>query len=466
MNRNGYIDAIDLLDDPLWADGRDTDGNGFTDDFFGWNFRTNSNETFAPNNPSDLLGHGTHVSGTIGAIGNNARGVTGVNWRSSIMALKFLDENNQGDTASAIAAVNYASMMRTQFNTNVRVLNNSWGQPSGSNIALKNTIEASDGTDRLAGFSNYGLRGVDIVAPGVGVRSTLPGGRYGEANGTSMATPHVSGSAALVWSLQPDATVPEIRRALLEQGDLIPAIGSQISTGRRLNANKSLAANVFAPTVQLVSAANITTAGGTEQLITVKYKNRLGADKASLGNSDIVITRQAALDETLTATLVSSTENANKTEITAIYRLAAVGGTWDAQDYGNYSITAQYDAARSLSGLASRETTVGSFQVKIAAAGIFYVDTFLDTVDINPGDGLARDASGRTSVRAAIQEANALSPSAVKIFLQLGTYPLTIASVIDPAVVFPAPGPGSGYDAPANLQWYSRWFASSRSYRR
>ncbi len=497
LNANGYIDAIDLLDDPLWADGRDTDGNGFTDDFFGWNFRTDSNETFAPNNPSDVLGHGTHVAGTIGAIGNNARGVTGINWRSSIMALKFLDVNNQGDTASAIAAVNYATMMRTQFNTNVRVLNNSWGQPGGSNIALKNTIEASgnagllfvaaagngnilgqgvdndrtafypasyemdnviavgasDGTDRLAGFSNYGLRGVDIVAPGVGVRSTLPGGRYGEANGTSMATPHVSGSAALVWSLQPDATVPEIRRALLEQGDLIPAIGSQISTGRRLNANKSLAANVFAPTVQLVSAANITIAGGTEQLITVKYKNRLGVDKASLGNSDIEITRQAALDETLTTTLVSSTENANKTEVTAIYRLAAVGGSWDAEDYGNYSITAKSDAARSLSGLASRETIVGSFQVKIAAAGIFYVDTFLDTVDANPGDGLAKDALGRTSLRAAIQEANALKPQPVKIFLQTGTYPLTIASVIDASVNYPVPPPGSGYDAPAGLQW-------------
>ena len=205
--------------------------------------------------------------------------------------------------------------------------------------------------------------------------------------------------------------------------------------------------------MQLVSAANITTAGGTEQLITVKYQNRLGVDKASLGNSDIVVTRQAALDETLATTLVSSTENANKTEVTAIYRLAAVGGSWDAEDYGNYSITANSDAARSLSGLASRETDVGSFQVKIAAAGIFYVDTFLDTVDTNPGDGVARDASGRTSLRAAIQEANALSPSAVKIFLQTGTYPLTIAPVIDPTVVFPVPGPGSGYDAPANLQW-------------
>jgi subtilisin family serine protease len=94
LNGNTYIDAIDLLEDPLWADGRDTDGNGFIDDFFGWNFRTDSDEPFAPNNPSDNLGHGTHVAGTIGAIGDNGRGIAGINWRSSIMALKFLDQSN------------------------------------------------------------------------------------------------------------------------------------------------------------------------------------------------------------------------------------------------------------------------------------------------------------------------------------------------------------------------------------
>ena len=278
VNGNGRIDAIDLLDDVQWADGRDTDGNGFFDDFFGVNFRGGADDPFPSNRPLDELGHGTHVAGTIGAVGDNGVGVVGVNWQTSLMSLRILDNNNQSDAAAAIRAINYAKQMRSDLSVgddgrvtsgaDVRVLNNSWGQPGGFDRSLETSIRSSgdegilfvaaagngnllgNGVDNdavpfypasyssdnviavaaisasgngLAPFSNFGSESVDIAAPGVGVRSTLPGGGIGPANGTSMATPHVSGTAALIWSALPEATAAEVRRGLLGSAIAIPA---------------------------------------------------------------------------------------------------------------------------------------------------------------------------------------------------------------------------------------------------
>ncbi len=306
-NNSGYIDALDLLDDPLWADGLDTDGNGFNDDFYGWNFRTGSGEI--QNNPRDVLGHGTHVSGTIGAVGNNDQGVTGINWQSSIMALKFLDENNQGDTGAAIAAINYATMMRTKHRVNVTVTNNSWGQSGGENESLKKAIAdsgeagilfvaasgngnvlgqgfdidrapfypasydldniiavgASDTLDKVARFSNFGPKSVDIVAPGVGILSTLPGefidgqyvGRYGTANGTSMAAPHVAGTAALIQARLPGATLGEVRAAIINSAETHKIAINQVSSNGRLDAFAALQDDGFAPRSSLLPTALI-----------------------------------------------------------------------------------------------------------------------------------------------------------------------------------------------------------------
>lgn len=301
INGNQRIDAQDLLRDERWADQIDNDGNGFfADDLFGWNFRAGrDDEPFAPNDPSDAQSHGTHVAGTIAAIGNNGIGVTGLNWESSIMALRFLDQNNEGDTADAIAAINYATMMRTreEFPVNIPVLNNSWGQAGGRNLALRDAIEASgeadilfvaaagngdalgqgvnndvtpfypasyeldniiavgasDSNNAIATFSNFGSESVDVFAPGVGIISTLPEGRYGTANGTSMAAPHVAGTAALIQARVEGATALEVRQAIINSAKAVVSRPDGVS-GLRINAGNALVDPAFAPRSELLPA--------------------------------------------------------------------------------------------------------------------------------------------------------------------------------------------------------------------
>lgn len=127
LSQTGYVDAGDLLDDPLWSDGIDTDNNGFEDDLVGWDLRDNDNRPF------DEHRHSTHVAGILGATGNNATpsafdgGITGDAWTTSIMPLRFLDQNNSGDVSDAIEAINYTTIMRTRETApvNIRVSNNS-----------------------------------------------------------------------------------------------------------------------------------------------------------------------------------------------------------------------------------------------------------------------------------------------------------------------------------------------------
>ncbi len=486
-NGNRYVDAIDLLQDPLWADGIDTERNGFIDDFFGWNFRTGSSEPFPPNQPSDVLGHGTHVAGTIGAIGNNAQGVTGVNWRTSLMSLKFLDQNNQGDIASAIAAVNYATMMRTQYSTNVRVINSSWGQSGSPNGILGNAIQdageagilvvaaagngnvlgigvdnvrtpfypasyeldnviavgASDNFDRLASFSNFGDSAVDVIAPGVGIRSTLPGGRYGDANGTSMAAPLVSGTAALVWTSLPNASVNEVRRAILESSDKQAELIGRITSQGRLNAFGALRSTVFAPVAELVAASNVSTSGGTTHELTVRYRDRQGINLASLGDDDIVIEHGWGEREVIDARLKpgSVTIEDNGRTVLASYFFTPPGGSWDALDFGDYKISTRAGAVLSQSQrTAIRGQSLGAFSVKVSEPSVLYVDTF-------------SDSSAVGSLRSAIAIANAAPGQSFTIILESGRYTIDtpfqaqanvefVSSEIQAACMPTAPTPG------------------------
>ncbi len=264
--------APNIWTNPLDMAANGWNGDGFAGDVHGYDFYDNNG------NPMDTNGHGTHVAGIIGADGDNGLGVTGVDWSVSIMALKFLGPSGAGYTSDAIRAINYATMMRSRYGVNVRVINASWGGTIAS-AALENAIQAAgnagilfvaaagnssqtsdvdpqypaayqlpnmlsvaatDSNDNLAWFSNYGPNSVNLAAPGVGIVSTVPGNRYASLSGTSMATPYVSGVAALAWSVDPDATVAQVRNAILEGVDPLASLQGKVTSGGRLDAFKTL----------------------------------------------------------------------------------------------------------------------------------------------------------------------------------------------------------------------------------
>jgi subtilisin family serine protease len=229
--------------------------------------------------PMDRQNHGTHVAGTIGAVGNNGVGVTGVNWTVTIIGLRFLDATGSGTLANAISAIEAAIQIKEAFPTeaNIQVLSNSWGGPGYSQALAEEIAEAgnagmlfvaaagndgidlgaspeypaaytapnkiavaaTDNTDALAWFSNYSSTLVDLGAPGVNILSTIRGGQYAELSGTSMATPHVSGAAALVLSVCPLST-SALRQTLISTADPVPGLAFLTVSGSRLNAYRAV----------------------------------------------------------------------------------------------------------------------------------------------------------------------------------------------------------------------------------
>ena len=253
--------------------GLDDDGNGYVDDVFGINCITGTGDPF------DDHYHGTHVAGTIGAVGDNGIGVAGMSWNVRIMALKFLDSEGGGWTSDAIECLEYATAMRAT-GVNVRVTSNSWGG-GGFSQALEDAIRASgqagmlfvaaagnytqdndvaaaypasygldnvisvaatDRDDALASFSNIGVTSVDLAAPGVSILSTSPGNDYRWLEGTSMATPHVSGAATLIWARHPSASATAVKSLLLASVDPLASVAGRVLTSGRLNAASAMCA--------------------------------------------------------------------------------------------------------------------------------------------------------------------------------------------------------------------------------
>lgn len=268
------------------GNGLDDDGNGYIDDIHGYDFGSSDAS------PMDFVGHGTHVAGTVGAVGDNGIGSTGVNWHVSMMGLKIGSDFGGPTTSGAIAAINYAVAMGAKVSNHSYTVNDTQALEdaiinagnnghiivaAAGNSASNNdedasfpasypqdnvvVVAATDQSDRLASFSNYGVISVDIGAPGVNIWSTTPrngslfyGPNYDYSDGTSMAAPHVTGAIAMLQGQAPGLSYTKILEALYGGTDSLSSLAGRVSSGGRLN---------LAGSLSLLKKAQMTLSAGT-----------------------------------------------------------------------------------------------------------------------------------------------------------------------------------------------------------
>jgi subtilisin family serine protease len=300
--------------------GKDDDHNGYIDDCYG------IDTINGDSNPMDDNGHGTHTGGTIGAVGNNGIGVTGINWKVQVLPCKSHDSTGNGSIASIIECYQYmvtekaagydiiatnnsyggcpeacdydqatkdgiAAMGKAGILFAVAAANNSSNNDTTpvypANYFLPNVIAvaATTSTDGLASFSDYGVRTVMVGAPGQSVLSTYRNNGYANLSGTSMATPHVAGLAGLIHAYNPSLNIYQIRNLIIAGGDDITSLAGKTVSGKRIDANGSLrcqGSKVFgllrpletvslADGTQTIAALNINCAKGAGGLsVTIK----------------------------------------------------------------------------------------------------------------------------------------------------------------------------------------------------
>jgi subtilisin family serine protease len=286
------------------GNGLNDDGNAdrkhnieYVDDVYGYNFVKRNGD------PRDDMGHGTHVAGTIGALRNNMKGVSGIVGKVSMMALKFLSAEGSGSDFDAQLAIYYAIDMQKRFPEKRFILSNSWGSAgrestegdrkdpllmafveasnagilsvaAAGNDATSNrfdphypanysnkipnflAVAATNNLDQLAGFSSYGYDTVQVAAPGMMIMSTLPedleeqnGGKYAAWSGTSMATPHVSGLAAAVWAANMGMSANDVRNRIMDTVDVLPQLHGSVSTSGRINVKRAMSGDITRATM-------------------------------------------------------------------------------------------------------------------------------------------------------------------------------------------------------------------------
>jgi subtilisin family serine protease len=295
------------------GNGVDDDHNGFVDDIHGWDFANNDASVFdgGASDPT-VDAHGTHVAGTIGALGNNSLGVVGVNWNVKIVPAKFLVPDPfwgaVGDTADAVKALKYLVSLKVEEGVNLVAINASWAG-SDEDLALREAIiraakadilfiaaagnecsdndgwpiypanidttigtvgespasfdavvavVALDSDGELSWFSNVGQQSTDLGAPGAGIWSTVPVSAYEDLDGTSMAAPHVTGGVALLASSRPQLRAAELRAALLDGVRPTRSLTGLTATGGRLSLKRAFdrlgSPETLPPPVDVVAA--------------------------------------------------------------------------------------------------------------------------------------------------------------------------------------------------------------------
>jgi subtilisin family serine protease len=259
------------------ANGVDDDLNGYVDDIHG------IDTVFLDSDPADDHSHGSHCAGTIGGVGNNGKGVAGVNWNVRLMSVKTHDGVAGASTSvRVITAFEYVKLMKNR-GVNIRATSNSYGgapEAASYDQALKDAIDAagradilnlfaagnddfdndltptypssynspsimavaaSDRNDAKASFSSYGATAVDVAAPGVNILSTVLGQSYGSKSGTSMATPHTAGAAALLAAAHPNLSAASIKATLMNTVDVLPQWSGVVLSSGRINVANAIA---------------------------------------------------------------------------------------------------------------------------------------------------------------------------------------------------------------------------------